>query len=399
MKKKLLKPESKIKPSGTISLYDKVELMKDAGADIILLAVGELEIDSPESAKNAGIKAIQDNFTRYTMTNGIWELRQAVAAYLHKQTNSEFSENNILITNGCKQATYNLLVSILKRSDEVIIPAPYYTSHPIQIELAGGKPVLVRTKQENNYQLSKAILNKALTSKTKAMLITSPQNPTGAVYTLESLKIIADFVIENDLWLISDEIYSGIVYPPFRFESILKNFPKLKERMLIANGFSKSFAMTGWRIGYAAGPEEIIKTASNVHANTTSNVCSISQKAALACLNVEPDYSKTFMSELTAKRDYALKIMNSIAGIQCREPQGAFYLFPNVKSFFGKRFETIPILSSASLANYLLMEHGVAIVPGEAFGAPGYIRISYAVDRKTLEQGLARIKKGLELLK
>ena len=254
MKKKPSKPNSKIKPSGTISLYDRVELMKDAGANIILLAVGELDIDSPESAKNAGIRAIQDNFTRYTMTEGVRELRQAVAAYLQKQTNSNFNENNVLITNGCKQATYNLLISILNKRDEVIIPAPYYTSHPIQVELAGGKTVLVRTKREKDYQLSKAMLNKALTSKTRAMLITSPQNPTGALYNLNSLKIIADFVIENDLRLISDEIYSGIVYPPFKFESIQKNFPKLKERMLIANGFSKSFAMTGWRIGFAAGP-------------------------------------------------------------------------------------------------------------------------------------------------
>jgi len=399
MKKKPLKPDIKIKPSGTISLYDKVELMRDAGADIILLAVGELDIDSPESAKNAGIKAIQDNFTRYTMTDGIRELRQAVAAYLQKQTNSEFSENNILITNGCKQATYNLLVSILKKGNEVIIPAPYYTSHPIQVELAGGKPLLVQTLQKNNYQVSKAALNKKLTSRTKALLMTSPQNPTGALYTLATLKEIADFVIENDLWLISDEIYSGIVYPPSRIESILKNFPKLKERMLIANGFSKSFAMTGWRIGFAAGPEVIIKTASNVHANTTSNVCSISQKAALACLTAEPDFSKTFMKELTSKRDYALKIMNSIDGIQCNEPRGAFYLFPNVKSFFGKKFKSVVMKDSPILANYLLMEHGVAIVPGEAFGAPGYIRISYAVNRKMLEQGLARIKKGLEQLK
>ncbi len=373
--------------------------MRSDGADIVLLAVGELDIDSPESAKNAGIKAIQDNFTKYTMTDGIRELRQAVAAYLQKQTNSGFGENNILITNGCKQATYNLLVSILKKGDEVIIPAPYYTSHPIQVELAGGKPVLVKTKPNQDYQISKAALKKSLSSKTSAMLMTSPQNPTGALYTLETLKGIADFVIENDLWLISDEIYSGIVYPPFRFESILKNFPKLKKRMLIANGFSKSFAMTGWRIGFAAGPEEIIRTASNVHANTTSNVCSISQKAALACLAEEPDYSKTFMTELTAKREFALKIMNSIEGIQCREPRGAFYLFPNVKKFFGKKSKTVVIKDSPALAAYLLMEHGVAIVPGEAFGAPGYTRISFAVNRKTLEEGLARIKKGLEALK
>ncbi len=399
MNKKTTKPESKIKPSGTISLYDKVELMRDAGADIILLAVGELDVDSPESAKNAGLKAIQENFTRYTVTDGIRQLRQAVAAYLQKQTNSEFSENNILITNGCKQATFNILVSILKKGDEVIIPAPYYTSHPIQVELAGGRPVLVQTSGEKDYQIPPTTFKKSLTSKTRALLMTSPQNPTGALYTLDSLKAIADFVTAHDLWLISDEIYSGIIYPPYKFESILKNFPKLKERLLIANGFSKSFAMTGWRIGFAAGPEEIIRIASNVHANTTSNVCSISQKAALAALKEEPEFSKSFMNELLAKRNLGLKIINSIRGIKCHEPRGAFYLLPDVQNFINKKNGAKVLKTSADIADYLLTQHGVAIVPGEAFGAPAHIRISYAVDRNTLEMGLSRIKKGLELLK
>ncbi len=390
---------SKIKPSGTISVYERVQVLEKHGADIVLLAVGELDIDSPESAKSAGIEAIQTNFTKYTTTDGIPELRSLVAHHISQQTGQKFNENNILIANGCKQATFNVLVSILNKGDQVIIPAPYYTSHPIQVELAGGKPVFVKTKGSEEFQLNIKMLNKALTAKTRALLVTSPQNPTGAVYSLKSLKIIADFVIKNDLWLLSDEIYSDIVYPPLKFESILKHFPKLKNHLFILNGFSKSFAMTGWRIGYAAGPEEIIKLAGDVHANTTSNVCSISQKAALAALTKEPDYPKSFMKELTAKRDLAFKSVSSINGIQCSLPKGAFYLFPDVKKFFGKKDKSVVIKDSPTLVNYLLMEHGVAIVPGEAFGAPGYVRISFAVARKTLEDGLFRIKKGLEQLK
>jgi len=398
MKKERHKTKGKIKPSGTISLYDRVELMRRDGADIVLLAVGELNVDSPESAKNAGIKAIQDNFTRYTMTDGTLELRAAVASRLHEQTGQKFNENQILMTNGCKQATYNLLMAILEKGDEVITPTPYYTSHPIQVELLGGRPVLLQTHQENDYQISKAALGKAVSRKTKALLITSPQNPTGAVYTLGTLKNIADFVIKNDLWLISDEIYCGIVYPPERFESILKHFPKIRENLLIANGFSKSFAMTGWRIGFAAGPEEIIQLASDVHANTTSNVCSISQKAALAALKEEPEFYKSFMNDLISKRALALKTMNSINGIRCHEPRGAFYLFPNIQHFIGKKAKSRIMQTSSAIADYLLSEHGVAIVQGEAFGAPGHIRISFAVDQKTLEKGLNRIKKGLEQL-
>jgi aspartate aminotransferase len=230
-------------------------------------------------------------------------------------------------------------------------------------------------------------------------MITSPQNPTGAIYSKESLKIFADFVTKNNLWLISDEIYSEIVYPPLKFEPILKHFPKLKSRLVIVNGFSKSFAMTGFRIGYAAAPHELIELASNVHANTTSNVCSISQKAALAALTQEPNYPESFMKGLAEKRKFAFEYINSTNGISCNEPKGAFYLFPNVNKFIGKTFKSTPMKSSAAITDYLLTEHGVAIVPGEAFGAPGFIRISFAVDLKTLKKGLARIKKGLEQLK
>jgi aspartate aminotransferase len=390
---------SKIKPSGTISVYEKVQLLLKQGRDIVLLAVGELDVDSPESAKNAGIQAIQDNFTRYTTTDGIPELRQAIAGQLSNKTGQSFEIRNILVANGCKQATFNILISILNRGDEVIIPSPYYTSHPIQVELAGGKPVFVKTSEQNDFQVNKKSLEKAVTSKTRALLITSPQNPTGAVYSRESLEVIADFVVKKDLWLLSDEIYSDIVYAPHRFDSILALFPKLKNRVFVLNGFSKSFAMTGWRIGYAAGPEEVIALASNVHANTTSNVSSISQKAALAALRLEPEYYKTFMRELTQKRDFAFDFLISIKGLKCNQPKGAFYLFANVKEFIGRRFNSEVLKSSSQIAEYLLSEHGVAFVPGEAFGAPGFIRISFAVDMKTLKKGLERIKKGLEYLK
>lgn len=390
---------SMIKPSGTISVFERAKILEKQGADIVMLAVGELDINSPETAKTAGIEAIKSNFTRYTTTGGISQLRQAVAKHLSHQTGHEFNENNILIANGCKQATFNALVSILNRGDEVIIPTPYYTSHPIQVELAGGKPVLVKTDEKNGFQIIENALKRGLTSKTKALMVTSPQNPTSAVYSRKSLETIADFVLKNRLWLISDEIYSDIVYPPHRFESILRLFPKLKSHLIIVNGFSKSFAMTGWRIGYAAGPEEIIRLATDVQANTTSNVCSISQPAALAALTKEPNYPQSFVKELTEKRNFAYSFVSATDGIVCNEPMGAFYLFPNVRKFIGLKFKSGKLKSSMAMADYLLTEHGVAIVPGEAFGAPGHIRISFAVEHKKLEIGLKRIKKGLEQLR
>lgn len=373
--------------------------MRDAGADIVSFTAGELDINSPESAKMAAIRAINENFTRYTISDGTSELRRAVAEYLQKQTDQKFNENQILMTNGCKQASYNLLMAIAADSDEVLLPAPYYPSHIRQLEMLGCTPVTVQTHLEDNYQLSREALDQALTSRTKALLITSPHNPTGAVYTLNTLKDIAEFVIENDLWLLSDEIYCGIVFPPARFESILKRFPRLRNRLLIANGLSKSFAMTGWRIGFAAAPEEIIRIASNVQANTTSNVCSISQKAALAALQEEPDYAGNFIGNLMSKRDYALNYLNSIDGVLCNQPGGAFYLFPNIQHFLGSKFQSEVLDDSKAVAHYLLTEHKVAVVPGEEFGAEGHFRISFAADQKVLEKGLARIKKGLEQLK
>jgi len=382
-----------------MSVFARVQELRQQGANIVLLGVGELDINSPESAKEGAIAAIRENFTRYCNTSGIPELRSEVAKHLGKQTGQRFFESNVLISNGAKQATSNILVAILNKGDRVIIPVPYFTSHPIQVELAGGKPVLVKTEQKNDYQITKADLNKSLLPKTKAILITSPQNPTGSMYSKESLQVIADFVIKNDLWLISDEIYSDIVYAPSKFEPLLKFFPKLKSRLFILNGFSKSYAMTGWRVGYAAGPEDVIKLATNVQANTTSNVCSIAQRAALAAILQEPDYPKGFLKELTAKRDLAFETINTIKGIECNLPKGAFYLFPDVKKFLGKKFKSKVISTSRELTEYLLNEQGVAVVPGEAFGAPGNIRISFALDKKTLERGLLRIKKGLELLK
>jgi aspartate aminotransferase len=390
---------ARIKPSGTMALFNRVKQMRDSGADIISFTAGELDIDSPPSAKQAAIDAINQNFTRYTISDGTVELRAKIAEYLEHQNSQKFSVNEILVSNGCKQASFNLLSAIISEGDEVILPVPYYTSHIRQIEMLGGVAALVQARMEDDYCLTVPMLEKAVSPKTQAMLITSPQNPTGAVYKRESLKAVAEFVISHDLWLLTDDIYCGIVYPPAKFEPMLKIFPQLKGRLLIVSGLSKSFAMTGWRVGFAAAPESVIRQASNVQANTTSNVCSISQKAALGALTGNPEFFRTFITDFQAKRDYAHLFLTKVKGIKCNKPDGAFYLFPDVSSFLGKKHGAQSLETSDSLCHYLLSEHNVAVVPGEAFGASGHLRISFAVKRETLEIGLGRLKKGLESLK
>ncbi|MCH8027265.1 MAG: pyridoxal phosphate-dependent aminotransferase [candidate division Zixibacteria bacterium] len=387
-----------LKPSGTMSLLAEVARLKATGADIISFAVGELDINSPDSAKRAAIKAIEENFTRYTVSDGIAELRQAIAQSLSEETGQQFAMEQVIVSNGSKQASFNLLAAVLNRGDEVIIPSPYFPSHLRQVELLGATPVLLETSLAEGFQIKPELLKSLVTDKTKVLLINSPHNPTGAVYTQETLVGIAEIVKEKDILLLSDEIYSGLVFPPAEEHSILKLFPELKKNFLIAGGFSKSFAMTGWRVGFAAGPLEIIEAAGIIQSNTTTNVCSISQKAALAAMQEEPDFVKKLLPDLISKRDTAVKLLNSINGIDCPVADGAFYLFPSVKKFLGKTYDGTKIETSENIASYLLREHGLAIVPGESFGAPGFIRLNFSVCQTDLQKGLKRLSDGLKQL-
>ncbi|MCH7947491.1 MAG: pyridoxal phosphate-dependent aminotransferase [candidate division Zixibacteria bacterium] len=386
------------KPSGTMSLYAEVARLKAGGADIISFAVGELDINSPESAKRAGIKAIDDNFTRYTVSDGIAELRQAIAQSLSAETGQNFAMEQVIISNGSKQASFNLLAAVLNRGDEVIIPSPYFPSHLRQVELLGATPRLLETSLAGGFQIKAELLKNLITDKTKVLLINSPHNPTGAVYTKETLTGIAEVVKENNILLLLDEIYSGLVFPPAEEYSMLKLFPELKNNFLIAGGFSKAFAMTGWRVGFAAGPLEIIEAAGIIQSNTTTNVCSISQKAALAAMQQDPDFVKKLLPDLISKRDTAVELLNSINGLDCLVAGGAFYLFPSVKKFIGKTYDGHKVETSQDIASYLLRKHGLAVVPGESFGAPGFIRLNFSICQTDLQKGLKRLKDGLEQL-
>ncbi len=386
------------KPSGTMSLHAEVARLKATGVDIISFAVGELDVNSPDSAKRAAIKAIDENFTRYTVSDGIAELRQEIARSLSAETGQNFAMEQIIVSNGSKQASFNLLAAVLNRGDEVIIPSPYFPSHLRQVELLGATPVLLETALSDDFQIKPDLLKSLVTDKTKVLLLNSPHNPTGAVYTLETLSGVAEIVKEKDILLLSDEVYLGLVFPPAEEHSMLKLFPELKSNFLIAGGFSKSFAMTGWRVGFAAGPLEIIEAAGIIQSNTTTNVCSISQKAALAALQEEPDFVKKLLPELISKRDTALKILNSINGLECLVPSGAFYLFPLITKFLGKTYDGNKVETSQDIASYLLRKHGLAVVPGESFGAPGFIRLNFSICQTDLQKGLKRLKDGLEQL-
>ena len=386
------------KPSGTMSLYAEVARLKATGVDIISFAVGELDVNSPDSAKRAAIKAIDENFTRYTVSDGIAELRQEIARSLSAETEQQFAMEQVIISNGSKQASFNLLAAVLSRGDEVIIPSPYFPSHLRQVELLGATPVLLETALSDDFQIKPDLLKSLVTDKTKVLLLNSPHNPTGAVYTLETLSGVAEIVIEKNILLLSDEVYSGLVFPPAEEHSMLKLFPELKSNFLIAGGFSKSFAMTGWRVGFAAGPLGIIEAAGIIQSNTTTNVCSISQKAALAAMQEEPDFVKKLLPELISKRDTALKILNSINGLECLVPSGAFYLFPLITKFLGKTYDGNKVETSQDISSYLLRKHGLAVVPGESFGAPGFIRLNFSICQTDLQKGLKRLKDGLEQL-
>ena len=381
-----------------MSLHAEVARLKASGADIISFAVGELDINSPESAKRAAVKAIDENFTRYTVSDGITELRQAIARNLSEETGQRFAMEQVIVSNGSKQASFNLLAAVLNRGDEVIIPSPYFPSHLRQVELLGATPVLLEKSLADGFQIRPELLKSLVTAKTKVLLINSPHNPTGAVYTQETLAGIANVVKENNILLLSDEIYSGLVFPPAEENCMLKLYPELKSNFLIAGGFSKSFAMTGWRVGFAAGPLEVIKAAGIIQSNTTTNVCSISQKAALAAMQEEPDFVKTLLPELISKRETAVELLNSIDGIECPVADGAFYLFPSVKKFLGKTYDGTKVETSQDIASYLLRENGLAVVPGESFGAPGFIRLNFSICQTDLQKGLKRLKDGLEQL-
>jgi aspartate/methionine/tyrosine aminotransferase len=389
----------KIGASPTLKISAKAKALKAEGIDVIDLSVGEPDFPTPDNVKEAGIKAIRDNFTKYTDNSGIAELRKAVAARLKDDYGLTYAPNEIIISAGAKASLFHLVQALVDEGEEVVIPAPYWVTYPECVALAKGKPVIVPTREEDGFLLTPDRLKAAISPATKALILNNPSNPTGAAYERRHLEALAEVIKGEDIYVVADEIYAKLIYDGFLFTSFAALGPEVRKKTVIVNGVSKAYSMTGWRIGFAAGPAEIIGGMAKIQSHTTSNACSISQKASLEAFG-GPQYEVQRMaSEFQRRRNYALMKLSAVPGLSCFKPQGAFYLFPNVKSFFDKEADGVPIRNSYGMAYYLLKQAGVAIVPGDAFGADDYIRLSYATSMENLEKGLTRMVDALSRLK
>jgi aspartate aminotransferase len=387
-----------IKPSPTLAVNAKAKALKAAGADILNFSVGEPDFDTPPHVCDAGRKAIDEGFTRYTAVPGMPELREAISQRLLKDKGLAYTVDEIQVACGGKHGLYNMFQAVINPGDEVLIPTPYWVSYPPMVQLAGGTPVLVPLLEQDDFDLNPAILGKYATSKTRAIIINSPSNPTGSVFSAEALEAIAKMALANGWLIITDDIYDTITYMDTELPHILKVDARLKEQTLILNGVSKSFAMTGWRIGWTAGPKHIIAAMNKIQGQSTSNPSSISQKAALAAVTGPQDFPKTMLKAFLPRRDFFVADLRSIVGVTCVNPKGAFYVFPNFSSYFGKTFNGKTINNSVDLADYFLDEAKVASVPGAAFGADDFVRFSFATSMEIIKDGMTRIKKALSNL-
>ena len=385
----------RIKPSPTISVTTKAREMRAAGKDVIGLGAGEPDFDTPNNIKKAAIDAIEKGDTKYTAVDGTPTLKKAIIEKFKRENNLDYTPDQITVGTGGKQVIYNTFMATLNKGDEVIIPAPFWVSYPDMVLLAGGKPKIIKCEENDGFKLTPEKLKKAISKKTKWLILNSPSNPTGAGYTKEEIEKLAEVLLKNKkVFILSDDIYEHIKYDNFNFFTIAQ-ISKLKERTLTMNGVSKSYAMTGWRIGYAAGPEEIISAIRKIQSQSTSNPSSISQAAAAEALNGEQDFIKERAEAFRKRRDFVVNSLNNINGISCLKPNGAFYVFPSCKDLLNKRTK---IKNDTEFVKKLLEQSMVAVVQGSAFGLEGYFRISYATSMENLEKAMIRIKKFCESL-
>ncbi len=389
-----------IKPSPTLALSQKAAELKRGGRDIISLTVGEPDFDTPENVKEAAIEAIKSGFTKYTNVDGIPELKMAIQKKFAQENGLDYDLKEIIVSNGGKQVIYNLFMATLNPGDEVIIPAPYWVSYPDMVLLAGGVPITVECSMTDGFKLNNVNIRSHITSKTKWIIINSPSNPTGAVYSLEELEMVAEVMREHPhLYAMVDDIYEHIIFDGQKFYTLAEVAPDLKSRIFIVNGVSKSYSMTGWRIGYGAGPKQIINAMTMVQSQSTSNPSSISQKAALEALSGPQNFIPAQCMAFQQKRNTIVSMLNEIPGMDCLVPGGAFYVFPSCKNFFGKHIrDGDKITNSSEFAEYLLEAADVAVVPGSAFGLEGCVRISYATAMETLVAACHRIRDACERL-
>ena len=388
---------NRLSPSATLAMSQKSGEMKAQGIDVINLSVGEPDFNTPDHIKDAAKKAVDENYSRYSPVPGYPELRKAIVDKLQKENDLEYGLNEVLVSNGAKQCVCNAVMALVNNGDEVIVPAPYWVSYPQMVKLAGGTPVYVNAGFEQNFKMTPQQLEAAITPKTKMLILCSPSNPTGSVYSKEELRALADVIRRHDdLYVLADEIYEHINY--VGKHASIAQFDGMKERCVIVNGVSKAYAMTGWRIGYMAAPEWIIKGCNKLQGQYTSGPCSVSQKAAEAAYTLDQGCVEDMRLAFERRRNLVVKLAKEIDGLEVNVPEGAFYLFPKCSSFFGKRTDGYVINNATDLAMYLLEVGHVATVSGDAFGDPECIRFSYATSDDNLREAMKRIKEALEKL-
>lgn len=389
---------NRLAPSQTLVMSQKSGEMKAQGIDVINMSVGEPDFNTPDHIKEAAKKAVDENFSRYSPVPGYMDLRKAIVAKLKNENNLDYTTSEILVSSGAKQSVCNTVMALVNDGEEVIIPAPYWVSYPQMVKLAGGTPVIVNAGFEQNFKMTPEQLEAAITPKTRMLILCSPSNPTGSVYTKDELEALAEVIKRHDdLFVLADEIYEHINYVG-KHESIAQ-FPGMKERTIIVNGVSKAYAMTGWRIGFIAAPEWIVKGCNKLQGQYTSGPCSVSQKAAEAAYTTSQECVETMRKAFERRRDLIVELAKDIPGLEVNCPQGAFYLFPKCSGFYGKSYEGKTINNSTDLAMFLLEEGHVATVGGDAFGDPECFRMSYATSDDNIREAMRRIKETLAKLK
>lgn len=381
-----------ISPSPTLTIDAKMKSMKAQGVDVVGFGAGEPDFDTPQYVKDAAIHALENGFTKYTPASGMLSLKEAICRKLARDNSLEYEPANIVVSNGAKHSLVNTFMAICNPGDEVIIPAPFWVSYPEMVKLADGVPVLLSTTEENNFKFTVDELRRAVTPKTRAVIINSPSNPTGMVYTEEELRQIADLAVEKNIYIVADEIYEKLTYDGVKHVSIASFNDKIKDLTIVINGVSKSYSMTGWRIGYTASNAEIAKAMGNMQSHATSNPNSIAQAAALAAIDGPDDFIDMMREEFLKRRNFMVERINSIPGLSCLMPHGAFYVMMNIKPLLGKQFYGVEVSNADQFCELLLEKAKVALVPGGGFAADGYVRLSYATSIENIKEGLDRIE-------
>ena len=387
-----------LKPSETLAISAKAKALRAQGRDVIDFSVGEPDFNTPDNVIQAAEHAMAEGFTKYTQASGLPALRQAIADKLQRENGLDYEPDQIIVSCGAKHVLYNLAMVLVEPGDEVIIPGPYWVTYPTQVEMAGGTPVIIPTTAAEGFKITGEVLRRYLTPATKGIILNSPCNPTGAVYTPEELQDLADVLCDTGLYVITDEIYEHMVYDGLQQISIATLSPELKERCIVVNGVSKSYSMTGWRLGFCAGPADVIAACGHLQSQSTSNPTAFAQMAAIEAFTGPQDSVHAMAAAFVERRNFVVARLNAIDGISCPMPQGAFYTFPKISALFGRRINGRTLSNSADVIDYLLDAAGVALVPGDAFGADDHVRLSYAASMEALRTGLDRLDQAIQQL-